>query len=42
MKLLVLSLLLSVPTPPGFVLFLYLVSFFTIHALLKEIVYAYQ
>lgn len=37
MRLLVLSFLMAVPTPPGFLLLLYLVSFFVIHAILKEI-----
>ena len=36
MRLLVLSFLMSVPTPPGMLVLFYLVSFFVIHAILKE------
>ena len=42
MKTLILALLLAVPTLPGFLLFVYLVSFFVIHSVLKEIYYAHQ
>lgn len=42
MKLFVLSFLMAVPTPPGFLLLLFLVSFFVIHSVLREIFYAHQ
>lgn len=41
MKTAILSALLIAPTPPTFLAFLYLVTFFYLHALLKEIYYAY-
>ena len=37
MNALILALLMAVPTPPGFLLLAYLISFFVIHATLKEI-----
>lgn len=42
MRLLILSFLMAVPTPPGMLVLMYLVSFFVIHAILKEIFYAHQ
>lgn len=42
MKLIVLSLLMAVPTPPGFLLLVFLVTFFFVHSLLKEIFHAHQ
>lgn len=42
MKTLLLSLLLTAPTPPGFLALVFLVTFFFTHALLKEIYHAHQ
>ncbi len=42
MKLFVLSLLMTAPTPPGFLALVFLVTFFFTHALLKEVYYAHQ
>ena len=42
MKLAILSLLMAVPTPLGFLVLAYLVSFFVIHSLLKEMFHEYQ
>lgn len=42
MKLLTLTLLLTAPTPPGFLLLTFLFFFFIIHSVLKEIYHAHQ
>lgn len=42
MRLFILAFLLAVPTPPTFLMFMYLVSFFIIHAIFKEIFHAHQ